>query len=1202
MPILLTGKLVENTEVGVIADAKQVAGGYMAITSAERETLKPAMKVTGTIVFETDTSKTYRYNGTDWDEVIITSSEDLSQEYVTKSGDSSIVGNLSINGNLIVSGNTVVSNLENVVTPQNTITLRDGSTTSLIEGEYTGIIAEKYNGNDTGMLVFDKHGTAYVGDAGDVQPLATRDEASSISNGAILTWDAENKKLVDGKIKYAAAKSAGGPASSAEKLTTSAGNASTPVYFSGGVPVACTALKEAYLTWGGKSLSGAISPVSAAMSAEHSANRLAFLNPDALTIEYSMDGGTTWQSSDSWLDSEKVLHVTKSSSITIGLPISANSDKAVTTQDRTRVTLCAQNGTNSYVYTRPRKLLIDASTNNHKMSVLVEYRKGDSETWTTLNTYTLSGWSGWNDIDVSTLTNFGGSKTQTSNIWYIRLTYSITEVSTNDKYKQTPSQIHGIRLFGETSWVATSTLGKTGHLYDYDYAQNATFPASVTARSFVGDLVGNADSATRAQQDSSGNVIATTYVAKADAVGQKLKNYAEVFNDYTNNNTNIPYAHVEGLTNNNVVKGYQLSYVDDDSRKIVTIDLTNSPLVVDGKFDAIRSGDNFFVLYQTPKFADDKITILHPKTDDSSLGLNYKRSRGTVVSVSEIKLENGKTTVDVELSSALKENVADIVNSCTIDDYELIGKMYSNNTDSDNNYVQYKKQDFIDYRTDNERGALGKLIINGGIYGTHDLNFRDLDDELLNVSAHILGVHNKAFIQSFAGGYGSEALGYASFAYGQHCIATGERSFCFGYENIASGNESTVFGANNVASAEYSTAFGYKNTASGIESTAFGRNTVASGKYSTAFGFGNTASGLYSIAMGYGTVASETATFAAGYGTIASGGHSTALGRNTEASGSVSFASGCKTNAVASYSVAMNEGTMSNVRNQTVVGSYNDPSVASALFVVGNGWGESKDENGNVQTIRSNAFVVRTTNFSSGATIEARQQKTFVDVNGSLNVLNKVTTKDVVTDNIKTSEKLTLGSLDITNTTDEKGKKYLAINNIPFLNTTNKILQINNIVTESSILESYGSGASVIGCELKNQGYAGQIALGLYNNNNVWPITNDPTNTWNTLLTVGNGSKNSTTGEIIRSNAFALSRKGEGVFAGDVYVNNSSGSSKKLATEEFVNNVKSDLSKTIQPAINVATQLEGGSLTIGDTTFTETQLKKILKFIESIED
>ena len=235
------------------------------------------------------------------------------------------------------------------------------------------------------------------------------------------------------------------------------------------------ALKEANLEWGGRFLSSAISPVSAALSAEHSANRLAFLNPKALLFEVSDDAGASWEDLE-WSDEKKILHVTKSEVLSIG------GSSTVTTDQRARMTISAQ----GYVYTRPRKLLVNMSTQGHAVQMTIEYKSGASgAAWNTLGTYNISGWSGWNDIDVSTLYTLGGGSTQTSNYWYWRFTYTTTTVSSS--YATSRPQILGIRLFGETAWTTTSNMGSTGHLYDYDYAQNAIFPAKVKASKLYED-------------------------------------------------------------------------------------------------------------------------------------------------------------------------------------------------------------------------------------------------------------------------------------------------------------------------------------------------------------------------------------------------------------------------------------------------------------------------------------------------------------------------------------------------------------------------------------------------------------------------------------------------------------------------------------------------------------------------------------------
>lgn len=150
----------------------------------------------------------------------------------------------------------------------------------------------------------------------------------------------------------------------------------------------------------------------------------------------------------------------------------------MTVNCKTRITITAQDGTNSYLYTRPTKLLTEIGVAG-SCSLLVEVRTGINYkadgTWTTLGTYSISGWTGWNDIPLVTST-LGGGKTQTSNNWQLRLTYTMTAL--NQSYLTTGS-INSIRLFGSSLWTSPSTMASTGHLYQYDISQNATFPNAI---------------------------------------------------------------------------------------------------------------------------------------------------------------------------------------------------------------------------------------------------------------------------------------------------------------------------------------------------------------------------------------------------------------------------------------------------------------------------------------------------------------------------------------------------------------------------------------------------------------------------------------------------------------------------------------------------------------------------------------------------
>lgn len=269
-------------------------------------------------------------------------------------------------------------------------------------------------------------------------------------------------------------------AGTADTLTTGrtigigTGAVGTATSFNGStnITIPITGVSESYLTWGGKHLSGQVTPVGMSLSNELSANRIAFINGNGLDFEYSSDSGTTWTNYN-YTATQKSQFCTTA----LGVPIGRISGEYFTTS-RTRVTLTAQNGTTGYVYTNPRKMLINVASSGG-MNVLVETRTGvnfqSSGAWSTVGTYSVSGWSGWNDIPL-VLGTLGGGTTQTGNNWQLRLTFIMT--SKNTTYPTT-AEVTSIRIFGENAWQTPSTLAATNDLYSFDMSQNANFPGTI---------------------------------------------------------------------------------------------------------------------------------------------------------------------------------------------------------------------------------------------------------------------------------------------------------------------------------------------------------------------------------------------------------------------------------------------------------------------------------------------------------------------------------------------------------------------------------------------------------------------------------------------------------------------------------------------------------------------------------------------------
>jgi hypothetical protein len=129
---------------------------------------------------------------------------------------------------------------------------------------------------------------------------------------------------------------------------------------------------------------------------------------------------------------------------------------------------------------------------------------GSDTTYATVGEYSISGWSGWNSIPLSAY--FGGGDTQTNNIRRLRLTYYFTKYATDygesESTKAVKFSVSKLAMCGETSWSNSGGyLSYTGHLYGYDINKNATFPGTITATEFIGNLSGVASNITVSNSD-----------------------------------------------------------------------------------------------------------------------------------------------------------------------------------------------------------------------------------------------------------------------------------------------------------------------------------------------------------------------------------------------------------------------------------------------------------------------------------------------------------------------------------------------------------------------------------------------------------------------------------------------------------------------------------------------------------------------------
>lgn len=292
--------------------------------------------------------------------------------------------------------------------------------------------------------------------------------------------------------------------------TNNVGAVDTPIYLKAGVPTAITSIKDEMIELGGANRAGSVGAIDAALLMELGANRFAFKNPNDIVIESTIDGstwveegysdaakvsivsgldssiysvssrsgrGTSQDSLLAWLQQQPVLsRSTSSTTETVKYDIS---------KFRTRITLTFNNNP----YAAIQKFLIWFTTSGSsgcKCSIsywtLKNYNSGN-EVWTPLVTEaTMSGWSGWNVINTSVQT----AGWQDAQAKKIRFEFWGDSMSTSrnlstDTYSTlyTGCCLQKIYAIGPSQWSTQSNMARTNHLYSYDWAQNAIFPAEV---------------------------------------------------------------------------------------------------------------------------------------------------------------------------------------------------------------------------------------------------------------------------------------------------------------------------------------------------------------------------------------------------------------------------------------------------------------------------------------------------------------------------------------------------------------------------------------------------------------------------------------------------------------------------------------------------------------------------------------------------
>lgn len=200
---------------------------------------------------------------------------------------------------------------------------------------------------------------------------------------------------------------------------------------------------------------------------------LCFPNKEDLTHEISSNGGESWEPLETRTDlfmfqGKQDLYCTPFENI-----------ETVTVNHQYRLTYTVKNRYASLYW-----FYIYFSTNGVSSTVTIERKSG--EIWETLiDQATVAGWSGPNYYSLSDSFAIATNEDPSNNKYNtLRFTFKITKIS--ERYSN-KFGIYRIAGFGKGVWTAANNIMRNNQIYDWDYSQNVTFPATVTATSLITD-------------------------------------------------------------------------------------------------------------------------------------------------------------------------------------------------------------------------------------------------------------------------------------------------------------------------------------------------------------------------------------------------------------------------------------------------------------------------------------------------------------------------------------------------------------------------------------------------------------------------------------------------------------------------------------------------------------------------------------------
>lgn len=219
-------------------------------------------------------------------------------------------------------------------------------------------------------------------------------------------------------------------------------------------------------------------------------NFIGFMNPNYITVEYSLDGGETWLDKGC-SDGQKIQLTAYTPLSTMGpiyqgdftsyQPVKSPNDRACTIKDLLRITL---NLGDAGFYFIGRKIAIKLTGTYMKCYCNVEVRTSSGAWETLVKDWCVSGWPNWNIAD-----RYFNIGSETKSGWYNRMRFTFYRKTDAELTSSAngASGVYAIQLFGDVNYTwKTNTTNNVylqypnyGTVMPYDEAGSVRAPANL---------------------------------------------------------------------------------------------------------------------------------------------------------------------------------------------------------------------------------------------------------------------------------------------------------------------------------------------------------------------------------------------------------------------------------------------------------------------------------------------------------------------------------------------------------------------------------------------------------------------------------------------------------------------------------------------------------------------------------------------------